>query len=582
MGPKKTSANSGDDLVQGVPEEPVVPGPNQAPEDLQADVKGLKEVYKGHQQLLEVLLQQQARISEQMEQLLNGRTEGTREMVITPAPAPVATPTAVIAQAPPVVLPPIPVADPRPTPPVVPAAAPEETATAPHPVVMPPSASTTGEAGAKRGRTYGFEGIQNPQLVPLFRDTARGGDLPWDRLRVLGYLPPTCGWGGHIPKEGALGILEPYWAARQGYTLGYAAQEGLWPQLVATATPAELGKSKNPHALFTSLEGFVKGFMSAAANAGPGLYPGRDNGTLPVHEWHHEASLARIARRGLMRHPVVHAALESANEHSSLRDLFEDVEKALRLDTKQEWVRASAAMSTLQLTELSTTALLELRAKFQELALKLRHRSTDAELCQDFRRVLTRKPGTPESFVRFILDELSGCSTWEEQWDRLNKLEQTTTLGWDMRVPEGGNPVGTPARRVLAAPPPRLHHIQSPMGEAEQAYVDLYDEEGYVTEEEVEEQMAACFHMAGPPLAKGMRRPLPPDAGVLGNLRGACHTCGGQGHFSSDCTAWNKETDEVTMPRARATAAFRLARGSLYQQGQMRANGQALNPAKLP
>ena len=70
MGPKKTSANSGDDLVQGVPEEPVVPGPNQAPEDLQADVKGLKESYMGHQQLLEVLLQQQARISEQMEQLL--------------------------------------------------------------------------------------------------------------------------------------------------------------------------------------------------------------------------------------------------------------------------------------------------------------------------------------------------------------------------------------------------------------------------------------------------------------------------------------------------------------------------------
>ena len=120
------------------------------------------------------------------------------------------------------------------------------------------------------------------------------------------------------------------------------------------------------------------------------------------------------------------------------------------------------------------------------------------------------------------------------------------------------------------------------MGEVEGEYGDLYTEESYETDAEVEEQMAARFHMAAPSPARGMRRPLPQDTGPLGNLRGACHTCGGQGHFSSECTAWNKETDEVTMPRARATAAFRLARGSLYQQGQMRANGQALNPAKLP
>ena len=259
-----------------------------------------------------------------------------------------------------------------------------------------PLAAGDGEGGHGHS-VVGFQGARNPQLIPLFSSADGGGGIPWDSLRSMGHFPQKPGWESYIPLGGPLAVLEPCWVAAQGRTLGATAQEFLWPQLVPQADGTDLGKTRNPQALYTSLEGFAKGFMEAAALCGPGVFPSRDVSLVAysASQWHQERSLTAIARRGLMRHPAVHAALEAAPSPSSLRDLLAHAEKVLRVDTRQDWITAAAGMQALQMESLEKKHLLDLRAQFQTLAIKLRHTYSDAELRNQFLQVCLRLSARP-------------------------------------------------------------------------------------------------------------------------------------------------------------------------------------------
>ena len=265
---------------------------------------------------------------------------------------------------------------------------------------------------------------------------------------------------------------------------------------------------------------------------------------------------------------VVDAALESANDHETMRELFAHVEKVPHLDVDEEWVKAAVAVQALQLESLDEKYLVDLRAKFQKLAHKLRHKYTEADMRREFQHVCLRKPGTPHSFIRFILRDLASCSSWEELWEGIHKQVQEAILYRDVRR------MGSPAWKVSLSPYSRKS-LMKLMGQVEMAVDEDWDsseDENDGVDEEVDEQLA-CSHVAVPPPAGGMRRPLPQDTGPLGNLLWACHTCGDQGHFFAECKALNKDTGEVTMPAARAKALFRAARCWLTLQDTLRADG---------
>ena len=396
----------------------------------------------------------------------------------------------------------------------------------------------------------------------------------------MGYFPQKPGWEGYVPLGGPLAILEPCWVAAQGRTLGVTTQEFLWPQLV----PQEflggtaLGKARNPQAVYTSLEGFAKGFLEAAAICGPGIFPCRDSSLVPYSpsQWHQERSLTTIARRGLMRHPVVHAALEAAPSHASLHDLLAHVEKVLRVDTRQEWVKAAADLQGLQLESLEKSHLLDLRARFQGLATKLRHKYTDQEMKNQFLQVCLRRPGTPESFINFMLDDMADVGTWEELWERLQKEEKLANLHRDLRRQ------GLPARKAPPAYPPRLNLMQA-RNQVESEAIDSdseYDDpawDGLGDEVTDSGGTPALFHIAtGVPAGQTG----PGAENTIRDIRSACHTCSGPGHHAAVCPHWDKDTDRVWMPRARARFLHRNARSYVTLQGRVRATGQT-GPEKL-
>jgi len=173
-----------------------------------------------------------------------------------------------------------------------------------------------------------------------------------------------------------------------------------------------------------------------------------------------------------------------------------------------------------------------------------------------------------------MLDDLADVPTWEELWERLHREEKLASLHRDLRRQS------LTARKVT--PQPRLNLMQV-MNQVEGEAIDSDSDDDAPEWEGLGDAVTnldgtpALFHMA---TKTPERRTGLGEEDTIRDLRSACHTCSGPGHHAAVCPHWDKDTDRVWMPRARARFLHRNARSYVTLQGRVRASGQT-SPEKL-